>query len=157
MPLDVNKPTDQALVNELPYWIRAIHAYINALEDSIPSGSFIARTILSIPAGSTSLSIGTQLSDAVIEIIFASGVGAAVLEAIYGGTNGQIKIFIFTNSVVSFKDGTKAAGKFYLNQLPILSNFNAQEGDVLILANVGGDGSTNFGWWKELYRQIAVK
>jgi hypothetical protein len=156
MSLNPNQPIDQTLNSEWPSWIRAIHAYINTLEDSIASGN-ISVTTLSIEAGDISLTIGSELSSSMIEVIFASAAGACNIANIYGGSAGQIKVFIFTNNLISFQDGAKESGKIYLNQLPVLGIFNAQSNDVLVLANVGGDGSDNFGWWKELYRQMAVK
>lgn len=157
MPLDSTKPTDQALNSEWPSWIRAIHAYVNNLEASIPSGSFMVINNLTIAAGDTSLSIGVDLAAQLLEVIFVTGTGAATLQYIYGGTNGQIKIFIFLNNVVSMRDGAKSGAQFYLNQLPVLSDFVAQEGDVLVLTNVGGNGSSLQGYWREVYRQIVVK
>jgi hypothetical protein len=157
MTLNANKPTDQVAVSEIALYARETRAYINALEASIPPGSYIAITDLIVEAGATHLTIGTQLSKSMIEVVFVSGEGIATIEYIYGGLNGQTKIFIFNNSVVSFKDGTKDNGKIYLNQLPIYTNFNAQENDVLVLTNLDGNGSTIFGWWKEIFRQVAVK
>ena len=154
MTLDPNKPTDQALNSEWPSWIRAIHVAINAI---VAGGSQIATRVLSILAGDTSLTVGTDLSALALEVIFVSGTGPSTLETIYGGSQGQIKIFIFSDGNVSVLDGDKIGGQFYLNQLPVYTTFHAQDGDVLALVNVGGNGSTNHGYWKELYRQIAVK
>lgn len=157
MPLDPAKPTDQELNSTWPWWIRAVHTYINALESSIPSGSAINVTNLIVAAGDSALSVGIDISALLFEIIFINGAGPAVLQYLYGGSNGQVKIFIHQSALVSWKDGAKSGGQIYLNHLPILTDFNAQDGDVLALVNVGGNGSTNHGYWKELYRQVAVK
>jgi hypothetical protein len=156
MSLDPSKPTDQELVSTWPSWIRALHAYINVLEGNL-SGSIFVVTELSITAGDTTLVVGTDLSRAMFEVVFVSGVGPSTLKHIYGGTQGQFKVFIFMNNLVSVEDGDKDDGEFYLNQLPVGSVFGAQENDVLMLANVDGNGSDEFGWWKEVYRQVAVK
>jgi len=153
--LDVTKPTDQELNSTWPAWIRALHTYINTMEEGAPSN--FAVTNLTISAGDTTLSIGVDLSDVSLEVIFVSGTGASNISYIYGGTSGQIKIFIFMDNTVSIQDGLKVTGQIYLNQLPVLSIMGAQENDVLVLVNVEGNGSSIFGWWKEMYRQVAVK
>jgi hypothetical protein len=157
MPLDPIKPTDQELNSTWPWWIRAIHAYINNLELIVtPAGSIIAITNLNVTAGDTSLSVGIELSTQYVEVIFVSG-GAANLRFIYGGRNGQVKIFVFLTNTVSVRDGNESDGEIYLNQLPVGIDFDAQDGDVLVLVNVGGNGAGIQGYWKELYRQVAVK
>jgi len=154
MSLDTNKPTDQVLVAEIPAYIRALAVAINAIEEYSNS---ITVTNLSISAGDTALVIGIDLSAQKIEVVLTSGIGASVIEYIRGGTEGQIKIFVFQDNDISLKDGIKSDGKMYLNQLPVLTNFAAQQDDVLALVNIGGDGSTNYGYWKEIWRQLSVK
>ena len=157
MPLDPTKPTDQELNSTWPWWIRAVHAYINALESSIPSGAIINVNSLIVAAGDNSLTVGIDVSDLLFEVIFINGVGVSTIQTIYGGSNGQVKIFIHQSALVSWCDGLQSGGQIYLNQLPVASIFAAQLGDVLVLVNVGGNGSTEHGYWKELYRQMAVK
>ncbi len=154
MSLDTNKPTDQVLVAEIPAYIRALAVAINAIEEYSNS---ITVTNLSISAGDTALVIGIDLSAQKIEVVLTSGIGASVIEYIRGGTEGQIKIFVFQDNDISLKDGIKSDGKMYLNQLPVLTDFAAQQDDVLALVNIGGDGSTNYGYWKEIWRQLSVK
>jgi len=154
MSLDTNKPTDQVLVAEIPAYIRALAVAINAIEEYSNS---ITVTNLSISAGDTALVIGIDLSAQKIEVVLTSGIGASVIEYIRGGTEGQIKIFVFQDNDISLKDGIKSDGKMYLNQLPVLTDFDAQQDDVLALVNIGGDGSTNYGYWKEIWRQLSVK
>ncbi len=151
--LDTSKPTDQVMVSELPAYIRADRMTINALE----AENNVTTTNLSVSTGQTSLVVGVGLSDALIETVFISGIGAAVIDQIRGGIDGQVKIFIFQSSVVGFKDGPKTLGQIYLNQLPVLSTFSAQQDDVLVLVNKGGNGSTEYGYWKEIWRQLSVK
>jgi len=154
MTLDATKPTDQELVSVLPYWIRNTRSAVNSLITGITE---ITTTDLTISAGDTALVIGTDLTAIAMEIILLSGLGAATIDQIRGGTEGQLKIFIFQGNNVSFKDGPKSNGQLYLNQLPVLSTFNAQQDDVIALINIDGDGSSNYGYWKEVWRQVSVK
>lgn len=155
MTLDTNEPTDQRLVSELPGYIRANRVAINSITGS---GGGVANNDLTIPGGTTSLTVGTELSAEAIETIKCTGAAASTLLTVLGGTEGQIKIFVFQDNNVNFTDGLKSGGAFYLNQLPALSNYNAQQDDVLVLINIGGDGTAaNYGYWKELYRTLSVK
>ena len=153
MSLDVNKPEDQVNVNELASYIRENRGAINALS----VGGSVAQTDLTIAAGQTSLTVGTDLSAVGLETIVVTGSGVATIATILGGTDGQVKIFIFQDANVSLADGTKSAGKMYLNHLPALSNFSPQQDDVIALRNVGGDGASVYGYWKELFRTLSVK
>jgi len=152
MSLNVSKPEDQVLVSQLAAYIRENRVAINA----VTSGAGFGVTNLAVASGATSLTIGTDLLAVGHEIVIVTG-GVAVLETILGGTEGQIKTFIFQNSLVDLLDGTKASGKFYLNHLPALSNFEPELDDVLVLVNVDGDGAAVYGYWKELYRTISVR
>jgi hypothetical protein len=154
MTLDVSQPTDQVLVSELPTYIRQDRVEIN----SVVAGGIMAQTDLTVTVGMTSLSIGGNLSTAGLETIVVTGTGVAVLETILGGSDGQIKIFIFSDSNVGLLDGdAKELGKFYLNQLPAGGTLACQQDDVIAFRNVGGDGASVYGWWKELYRTISIK
>ncbi len=154
MPLDATLPTDQMLVAEIPPYIRANRAAINAF---VAGNADIVTTILSIPGGTTALVVGTDLSSVNLEVIFLTATGASTLSQIRGGTEGQIKVFIFQNNSITITDGVKSIGGIYLNQLPALSNFAAQIDDVLALVNKDGDGASDYGYWKELWRQVSVK
>lgn len=154
MTLDATEPTDQREINELPYYIRLIAAAVNALE---VGETEVVVTNLTVSTGDTALVVGTDLSSAKIEFVIITGLGVSVLEQITGGTEGQLKILIFQNGNLSLLDGLKESGKFYLNHLPALSNFAAQQDDVIALFNIDGDGSSNNGYWKELFRLISVK
>lgn len=154
MPLNVNQPTDQVLVAELPAYIRANRIAINAF---VAGDADIVTTDLTIVGGTTALVVGTDLSSVALEVVLLAASGPATLTQIRGGSEGQIKIFIFQNNNTTLTDGVKSLGQLYLNQLPVLTNFVAQQDDVLALANIDGDGSTVYGYWKELWRQISVK
>jgi hypothetical protein len=155
MSLDPNKPTDQELVSMLPWWIRQLVASINAIETE--GHVDIVFTELTVSPGVTALVIGTDLSDATKEYIKINSLGVALIGQIRGGTEGQIKTFIFQGNNLSFLDGPKLTGQLYLNQLPVLSPFNAQQDDVITLINIGGDGAGEYGYWKEISRQLSVK
>ena len=154
MTLDITKPTDQCLVSEIPGYIRENRVAINAFESG---DAEYTTTIINLSTGTTTLVVGTDIANVDMEIILISALGACVLENITGGTAGQIKIFVMQDSDISFTDGVKSEGKFYLNQLPALTDFNAAQDDTLALVNVGGDGVSNSGYWKEFNRQLSVK
>lgn len=149
---DVTKPEDQVPVSQLPAYIREDREAINA----VTSGAGFGVTALDVAPGATSLTVGTDLLAVGHEIVVVTG-GVAVLATIIGGTNGQIKTFIFQNSTVDLLDGAKNSGKFYLDHLPALTNFEPELNDVLSMVNIGGDGAAVYGYWLELYRTISVK
>ena len=154
MSLDVTKPTDQVTVAELPTYIRENRAAINAIVGSDNFGV----VDLEVTAGATSLAIGTELSSDGIELVIISGAGLADIATITGGTEGQIKIFVFQDANIDIADGNaKINGVFYLNHLPAGSDFDAQQDDVLAVVNIGGNGAAIYGYWKELFRFLSVK
>jgi hypothetical protein len=155
MTLAANEPTDQRMVSELPSYIRANRIAINAM--TATSGG-ISNNSLEVAAGATILTVGIELSEGGLETIICTGAGAATLAAIVGGTEGQIKIFVFQDTNVELTDSnSKLLGTFYLNQLPAGQEFEPQVDDVLALINIGGDGASESGYWKELYRTLSVK
>ena len=151
--MDATKPTDTEQVSALPIYIREVRAAVN----SISGSGNVGVTNLAILPGATSLTVGTDISRDGYEAVIVSAAVAVNISNIYGGTNGQIKVFVFTDNNVGIVDGLALGGALYLNQLPALSTFNAQTNDVLVLMNIGGDGATNHGYWKEIQRQLAVK
>ena len=153
MTLDVNKPTDQAFVAELSAYIRENRVAINA----ISGVGNVGITDLTVAAGVISLVVGTDVGLYGLELVIIDAAAAIVLATMTGGTEGQIKIFIFQDANIDITDGAKADGKFYLNHLPALSNYSPQQDDVLAVANVGGDGASVHGYWKELFRTASVK
>ena len=151
--MDATKPTDVELVSALAAYIREARAAINALS----SGSGVGVTELTIAAGAVALSVGTDLGIFGFEIVIVDAAAGVNIANIVGGTQGQTKVFIFQDNNISIVDGAQANGAIYLNQLPALSSFVAQTNDILALTNVGGDGSTVQGYWKEVFRLIALK
>lgn len=149
----MNQPTDQELNARWPYWIRTLAAAINSIE--LDPASVVTNELV-IAAGDTALVVGVDLSETRIEIIFISSVGEATIEYIRGGLDGQIKIFICQDDEVTFTDGPKSDGHLYLNQ-PALSNLNLEQDDVIAFVNVGGDGSSDYGYWMEMWRTLSVK
>jgi hypothetical protein len=151
--LDVNKPTDQEIVSAIPSFIREDRAAINAAS----AGAGFGSTSLNVAGGATFLSVGVDLLAVGYEVIFVVGFGVSTLISIHGGTEGQIKTFVFQDSNVKLTDGVKSNGKFYLNQLPALGDFEPQQDDIITVVNKGGDGASVYGYWKELYRCISIK
>lgn len=154
MTLNVNEPTDQELVANLPAFIRALHVAVNVIDEGDEDFSV---TALTITAGDTALVVGTDLANVDFEVVIVTGAGPATIDQIRGGTQGQVKMFVFQNNLVSFNDGVKSLGELYLNQLPVDSDFNAQQDDVIALLNIDGDGASTYGYWKEVWRQQSVK
>jgi len=154
MTLDTTKPNDQELVSDLPSFIREDRAAINAI---VGSNSF-GYTDLDIAVGTTTLVVGTDLGANGLEVIKVTGLGLADISAITGGSEGQIKVLIFQDTNINIVDGNaRAGGVFYLNHLPVLSNFEPDQDDILAVVNIGGDGAATPGYWKELFRTISVK
>lgn len=153
MTLNANKPTDQVSVSELASYIRECRVAINAVAGS----GNVGITDLVIGLGTTSLTIGSDLGTYGFETVLVTGEAAITLISILGGTNGQVKKFIFLDNNVSIKDGIPSDGKIYLNQLPALSTFDAHQNDILEIVNVGGNGASIYGYWQEVGRQIAIK
>jgi len=154
MTLQVNEPTDQRLVSELASYIRENRLAIN----SIVSTGNVGSTTLTVALGSTSLAVGAEIGTYGFESIIISGDGISTLIGISGGTEGQIKEFIFQGTNVRMTDGNvKSGGLFYLNQLPAGTDFNPQQDDIIALINIGGDGASIGGYWKELYRTLSIK
>ena len=154
MTLNVNEPNDTRLVSELASYIREDRVAINSIVGSDNFGV----VDLTISAGATSLSIGSELSSDGIEVVVTTGDGLADIATILGGTEGQIKIFIFQDANIDFADSiSKANGTFYLNHLPSGSDFSPAQDDVIAIVNIGGDGASTYGYWKELFRTLSVK
>ena len=154
MTLNANEPSDQILVSELAEYIRENREAINAI---VGSGN-VGVTELEVSAGATSLTVGTDLGSYGLEIVIISAAAAVTLATILGGSQGQVKVLVFQDNNITLTDGAKHSGRFYMNHLPVLSNWNPQQDDVLALVNVDGDGgASDHGYWKELYRTISVK
>lgn len=153
--MDATKPTDPEMISTYAAYIRETRAGVNALS----SGSGVGVTEYEIPAGTTGLTVGTDLGLFGFEIALLTTDGAAVsLEHILGGTQGQTKTIIFQDNNLSLVDGVASGGHIYLNQLPALSSYNGQSGDSITLVNIDGDGgATTHGYWKEIARQVALK
>jgi len=150
--MDANQPVDSVLVSSLPEWIRASRAAINTMV----SGTGLGVTDIEATLGDTSWSVTTDLLEVGLEMVFVTGAGLAPLETILNGTNGQVKILVFGDGNVHLVDNTKVLGQFYLNQVA-LTTFEPEIDDVIALINVGGDGGTDHGYWKEVFRMISVK
>jgi len=166
MALDATKPTDQELQSVIPWYIREGRTTINSILTLIAGlglgvGTLpdVGVTNISVLLGTTFLTVGAaaDLGEFGLESVIISGTGAAALTSILLGMNGQVKVFVFQDVNVSFVDSnTKAGGTFYLNQLP-LGTFTPAIDDVLAVMNIGGDGVTVSGYWKEIYRTLSVR
>ncbi len=153
MTLDANQPSDSALVSSLPSYIRADRAEIN----SVSGSGNVGVTNLALSAGSISIVVGTDVGTYGYEVIIISCATAEIIATMTGGTDGQVKVFVFQDANVDITDGVKSDGKFYLDQLPALSDYTPIQDAVLAVVNIGGDGASTHGYWKELYRIVPVK
>ena len=99
MTLDASEPSAARMVQELPAYIRETRAGVNA----VTSGTGLAVTDLAL-TGETSLTVGTELEAVGHELIFATSTGASVLATILGGTEGQVKTFIFGDGNIDLTD-----------------------------------------------------
>ena len=154
MTLSTNEPNDQREVSELASYIRENRVAINNLS----GGGNVGNTVLSVAGGTMSLTVGIDLGLFGFETVKINGLGISTLSAILGGIEGQVKVFVFQDTNVRLTDSIlKANGTFYLNQLPIGSNFNPQQDDVIAFVNISGDGGSIGGYWKELYRTLSLK
>ena len=154
MTLSVIEPTDQELNATWPSWIRTLAAAINA---ATTSDSEITVSSVEIDAGDISLDVGAELTDIKYEVVLVSGAGAANIQQIRQGTEGQIKVFVFQDTNISFTAGAKTLGSVFLNQ-PLASITNFLINDVLVLLNVNGDGGASTdGYWQELYRKLSIR
>ena len=155
MTLNASEPSAVRPVSDLPAYIRETRAAINA----VTTGTGFSTTTLTL-TGETSLTVGTELANVGHELIFVTSTGASVLATILGGTNGQVKTFIFGDigaGQVSLTDGILSGGRFHLEQLA-LSNFVGDQHDILCLINVGGDGGvSDHGYWREVHRTDSIR
>ncbi len=152
MTIDASEPTGKQ-VSELESYIRRNAAAIN----SISGSGNVGVTTVELGAGVTSITVGTEIGDFSLGIVVVTAAAAATIATILGGANGQIVIFVFQDTNVSFTDGPKLTGQIFLDQLPALSDFDGALDDVLALVNIGGDGGATYGWWEELYRKVSVR
>ena len=154
MTIDATKPTDAALVSELPGYIREGRVEMNSISLS-GTGAVGAQTLDVLAA--VSLTIGTELSEEGFETVVISSAGASVLATILGGTQGMVKMFVFQDlNVVITDSNAKANGTFHLNEAPALGNYTPAVDDVLTVVNIGGDGAGTHGYWREVDRAANV-
>ena len=154
MTIDATKPTDAALVSELPAYIREGRTEMNTISLS-GTGAVGAQTLDVLAA--VSLTIGTELSEEGFETVVISSTGASVLATILGGIQGQVKMFVFQDlNVVITDSNAKANGTFHLNEAPALGNYTPAVDDVLTVVNIGGDGAGTHGYWREVDRAANV-
>jgi len=104
--------------------------------------------------GQTILTVGTELKDVPIEMIFLAASAAETLERINGSRDGNIKVLIATNDNVTVQRNDS----YIKTKNPLLAaDFNMNTGDILILANVDGNPDTLAnGTWIELVRSLQV-
>ena len=111
-------------------------------------------TSYTMTAGQTTLTIGTELGDDQVEVVFLGATAAEELQRINGANSGNIKVFIATNDNV-----TVVRNDSYIKtKNPLLNpNFDMDTGDVIALVNNGGiSGTATMGTWIEVFRSLQV-
>ena len=111
-------------------------------------------TSVSLSAGQTVLTVGTELDSAPLEVVFLGAIAAEELQRINGASSGDIKIFIMTtNNVTVVRNDS-----YIKTKNPLLNpNFDTNIGDVTALVNSGGVAdTTTYGTWIELFRSLQV-
>ena len=99
-------------------------------------------------AGETTLAVGTDLGDVPIEVVLFSSVGAEALGSVTNARSGQFKVFVMTNSNITF---THNDSYFDLNGA---ADLGAVVDDVLCLLNIGGVPGVDEGYWLEVFRTL---
>ena len=105
-------------------------------------------------AGQTTLTVGTELQEGQLEVVFLSAGVAEELQRIYGASSGDIKVFVMTNDNVT----VVRSDSYIKTKNPLSSpNFDMDTGDVIALVNTGGVPTTGTnGSWIELFRSFQV-
>lgn len=146
MALDATQPADGEFLSEVKAIIRETREAINVLE----SGMGAAATT-TVSTDSTSLGVGSDLSESSIEVVFLSGTGA--ITTITAGVNGMIKIFVCDSSDLSFvHDGSGIVGGVL--RLNSGTDLDITSGDVIAFVNVGGVTGGSHGYWREILRTL---
>lgn len=158
MTIDATKPADSDLISTLGLRGREEREAINALESAIAAlGAVATVTRYVCSAGQTTIPVGVTggLSNLKWELVLISGGGAAAIQNLTGGTEGQMKIFIMLDANVTF---VRDATKMDLNQPAVVADFGGYAGDVIAFANENGNPATSTnGFWKELFRTPSAK
>jgi len=154
-----NTPTviaGAAPVIAIPAATAAVNGYATSVQitklDGIAANSTQTK-YTTLAQTDNSMAIGAELTDCQVEYIYITSSAAAerTITTITGASAGQVKVFFFGDSWITFTDGVRAGSAIYLNQLPALSNFTPTQGDVLAIINIAGTH------WEELYRTVKVK
>lgn len=138
MTLDPTKPEDTENISRLPYWMRILAAAVAAAES-------IEYNTATLIAGATSIT-GSEVTVEVISVSANSAVEVNI-HTLSGGSQGRIKILIFTDALVTLIDDT---GNLDLRGDPALPDYPAEAGDVLgFIWDVAGNV------WREIFRSLA--
>jgi len=94
-------------------------------------------TTHAMTTGQTTLTVGTELKDTPIEVIFLSAVAAETLSMINGSRDGHIKVIVATNNNVTV---TRNDSCIKTKNPLAHPSINLNTGDVMALVNVDGKG-----------------
>ena len=117
-------------------------------------GGGVGFTTYNMTSGQTDLAVGTHLKDMPIEVVFLGASTSETLSMITGSRDGNMKILIATGGNVTVRRNDS----YMKTNNPVANpDFAMHQGDVLVLANVGGDPSSCLnGTWLEVNRKLQV-
>lgn len=154
MSLDDTLPTDNTTtLAEYAALLRDTREEVNTLAAAIAAlgGAVASVSTLICGSGKTQIVVGTDVGDITLETVFITGSAAVDIDEIVQGRAGQIKIFVFGDTNVTFSN---ANDKIDLN---CVGDYVSATGDIIGLVNVDGDPATSEnGYWKEVFRNLAV-
>lgn len=154
MSLDATLPTDNTTtLAEYAALLRATREEVNTLATAVAAlgGAVASVSTLSCGSGKTQIVVGTDVGDITLETVLITGTAAVDIDEIVQGRAGQIKVFIFGDTNITFSN---ANDKIDLN---CVGDYTSAAGDVVALVNIDGDPDiSENGYWKEIFRNLAV-
>jgi hypothetical protein len=113
-------------------------------------------TAVNMAAGDTSLVTGTDINDVGVEVIGLTADVAVNLTTMTLGNAGNVKHIIALDDNITVVDAAGTTGGVFQLNAPAGVDFGMLTGDVLSVANIGGDGVVAHGYWMELNRKLQV-
>ena len=115
------------------------------------------QTAVVTATGASSLVTGISLHNVSNESILLTASAAVGLSTMTLALAGAVKTIIAGDANVTLIQNSASVTGGTLNMnAPVGINLPLQAGDVISFVNVGGNGSTESGYWRELYRTLHV-
>ena len=114
-------------------------------------------TAHNMSVGDTSLDVGDDLANVGTETVGLTADGAVNLTYITDGRAGMIKYILALDNNITLvqNEASTTNGTFFMNA-PAGVDLAMNTGDIVAFVNVGGNGSTVDGYWRELFRTLHV-